>query len=82
MSGFTQSFNIGVALSMSLSAAIGTGHFGTGGLTEDERAELLGRWLLRDVKASRSLLALAGLEFEVLLILQGVRSRAAMHDTT
>ena len=64
MSGFTQSFNIGVALSMSLAAAIGTGHFQTGGLTEDVRAELLGRWLLRDVKASRSLLALAGIEFE------------------
>ena len=64
MSGFTQSFNIGVALAMSLTAAIGTGHFPTGTLTEDEVAERLGRWLLRDIKASRSLLLQAGLEFE------------------
>ena len=64
MSGFTQSFNIGVALAMSLTAAVNTGSFPTGSLSEDERAELMGRWLLRDIKASRSLLAQAGLEFE------------------
>ena len=33
-------------------------------MTEDERAEVLGRWLLRDLKAASSLLLQAGLEFE------------------
>ena len=35
-----------------------------GSMTEDERAEVLGRWLLRDLKAASSLLLQAGLEFE------------------
>ena len=30
----------------------------------DEQAELLGRWLMRDIKAARGLLLQAGLEFE------------------
>jgi len=64
MSGFTQSFNVGVALGMSLGAAVASGHFPPGTLHEDEQAELLGRWLLRDIKAARGLLAQAGLEFE------------------
>ena len=64
MSGFTQSFNVGVALAMSLHAAVGTGLFPTGTLDDDEQAELLGRWLLRDIKAARGLLLQAGLEFE------------------
>lgn len=64
MSGFTQSFNVGVALGMSLMAAVSTGLFAPGTLTEDEQAELLGRWLLRDIKAARGLLAQAGLEFD------------------
>ena len=63
MSGFTQSFNIGVALAMSLGAAVDSGAFPSGTLTEDERAELLGRWLMRDMKAARSLLLQAGLDF-------------------
>ena len=64
MSGFTQSFNVGVALGMSLMAAVSTGRFPTGTLSEDARAELLGRWLLRDIKASRGLLAQAGIGFD------------------
>jgi len=63
MSGFTQSFNVGVALAMSLHAAVRTGLFPVGTLGEDEQAELLGRWLLRDIKAARGLLQQAGLEF-------------------
>ena len=64
MTGFTQSFNIGVAVAMSLAAAIDSGAFPSGSLTEDERAEVLGRWLIRDLKAASSLLSQAGLEFE------------------
>ena len=64
MSGFTQSFNVGVALGMSLMAAVSTGRFPTGTLSEDARAELLGRWLLRDIKASEGLLAQAGIGFD------------------
>lgn len=63
MSGFTQSFNIGVALAMSLGAAVDSGAFPPGTLTEDERAELLGRWLMRDMKAAGSLLLQVGLDF-------------------
>lgn len=63
MSGFTQSFNISVALAMALAAAVATGRFPTDSLAEDERIEILGRWLLRDIKAARSLLYQAGLEF-------------------
>lgn len=61
MSGLTQSFNISVACAMAMYAAIATGRFPEGSLTDDERTELLGRWLLRDVKASRPLLQRAGI---------------------
>ena len=44
-------------------AAIDSGAFPSGSLTEDERAELLGRWLIRDLKAADSLLLQAGVEF-------------------
>ena len=54
MAGLTQSFNISVAVAMSLYAAIASGQFPEGSLTEEDRYELLGRWLLRDVKAARS----------------------------
>ena len=64
MVGLTQSFNISVAVAMTLYAAIATGHFPEGTLTEEERIELLGRWLLRDVKAARQILrSEAKLEF-------------------
>jgi tRNA (guanosine-2'-O-)-methyltransferase len=64
MAGLTQSFNISVAVAMSLYAAIASGQFPEGSLTEEDRYELLGRWLLRDVKAARPLLLKeAGLEF-------------------
>ena len=64
MSGFTQSFNVGVACGMSLGAAVATGRFAEGTLDDDEQAELLGRWLLRDIKAAHGLLAQAGVVFE------------------
>ncbi len=64
MAGLTQSFNISVAVAVSLYAAIASGHFPEGSLSAEDRFELLGRWLLRDVKASRQLLLkAAGLEF-------------------
>ena len=56
MVGLTQSFNISVAVAMTLYAAISSGHFGEGTLSEAERDELLGRWLLRDVKAAKQIL--------------------------
>ena len=64
MAGFTQSFNIGVALAMSLNAAIRSGAFPVGGLPESERIEIMGRWLLRDVKGARTHLHHAGVEFD------------------
>ena len=56
MVGMTQSFNISVAVAMTLYAAIATGHFPEGSISEAERLELLGRWLMRDVKAAKQLL--------------------------
>ena len=56
MSGLTQSFNISVAVAMSLYAVIASGRFPEGSLSEAERLELLGRWLMRDIKAARPLL--------------------------
>ena len=65
MAGLTQSFNISVAVAMSLYALIATGHFPEGTLTEEQQTELLGRWLLRDVKAARQILSQnAGMRFE------------------
>ena len=63
MCGLTQSFNISVAVAMSLYSALASGQFPEGSLDAAVRNELLGRWLLRDVKASRQLLRAAGLEF-------------------
>ncbi len=65
MSGLTQSFNISVAVAMSLFAIVATGRYPEGTLHDDERAEILGRWLLRDVKGAKPLLrAQAGIEFD------------------
>ena len=63
MVGFTQSFNISVAVVMSLYSALASGAFPLGDLSADERDELLGRWLMRDVKAARTVLMDAGIEF-------------------
>lgn len=64
MCGLTQSFNISVAVAMSLYHAVASGAFPEGTLPEAERAQLLGRWLMRDVKAARQvLLQAANLEF-------------------
>ena len=56
MVGMTQSFNISVAVAMTLYAVIATGRFPEGSLPEAERLELLGRWLMRDVKAAKQIL--------------------------
>lgn len=56
MVGLTQSFNISVAVAMSLYAVLASGKFPEGTLSEAERTELLGRWLVRDVKAAKQLL--------------------------
>lgn len=63
MSGHTQSFNISVAVVMSLYSAIASGAFPEGDLTPDQQDEILGSWMMRDVKASRALLMDAGIEF-------------------
>jgi tRNA (guanosine-2'-O-)-methyltransferase len=57
MSGLTQSFNISVAAAMTLYAIVSSGVFPEGRLSMDERMKLLGRWLLRDIKAAKPLLA-------------------------
>lgn len=67
MAGLTQSFNISVAVAMTLYAVIASGHpaAAEGSLTEEERMALLGRWLLRDVKAAKQILrAQAQLDFD------------------
>ena len=56
MVGLTQSFNISVAVAMTLYSVLASGRFPEGTLSEEERTELLGRWLLRDVKAASQLL--------------------------
>ena len=64
MSGLTQSFNISVAVAMSLYAVIASGRFPEGSLSDADRLELMGKWLMRDVKAARPLLLKqAGIEF-------------------
>jgi len=64
MCGLTQSFNISVAVAMSLYHATASGAFPEGSLPHEARVQLLGRWLLRDVKAARQLLLQrANLEF-------------------
>ena len=64
MCGLTQSFNISVAAAVSLFAVLSSGAFPEGSLSEEEQVELLGKWLLRDVKAAKPLLRKAGIEFE------------------
>ena len=41
----------------------GAGTLGVESLDEEEQVELLGKWLLRDVKAAKPLLRKAGIEF-------------------
>ena len=49
---------------MALYAAIASGAFAEGTLTEAERDKLLALWLLRDVKAARPILRQAGIELD------------------
>ena len=59
-----QSFNISLTVAMALYAAVSSGSFPEGSLPEPERAELLARWLMRDVKAARLILKQKmGIEF-------------------
>ena len=62
MAGFTQSFNISVAAAIALQAALSTGAFPEGSLSDARQAEVLGRWLLRDVKAARPILRQNGID--------------------
>lgn len=62
MAGFTQSFNISVAAAIALQAALATGAFPEGTLSGEQQAEVLGRWLLRDVKAARPILRQHGID--------------------
>lgn len=62
MAGFTQSFNISVAAAIALQAALSTGAFPEGTLSDERQAEVLGRWLLRDVKAARPILRQNGID--------------------
>lgn len=48
---------------MSLYSAIASGAFPEGTLSRDEQLAILGRWLLRDIKAARSILMDVGIEF-------------------
>ena len=63
MCGLTQSCNISVAAAVALYAVLSSGSFPQGSLDEEEQVELLGKWLLRDVKAAKPLLRKAGIEF-------------------
>ena len=51
-----------MAVAIALQAALSTGAFPEGTLPEEVRAEVLGRWLLRDVKAARPILRQSGIE--------------------
>lgn len=63
MCGLTQSFNISVAAAVALYAVLSSGAFPEGSLSEEEQVELMGKWLLRDVKAAKPLLRKGGIEF-------------------
>lgn len=41
---------------MAIYAVIASGNFPEGSLNEDERVELLARWLLRDVRGAKQIL--------------------------
>ncbi len=48
---------------MALWSAIASGAFPEGTLSEEERVELMARWLLRDVKAAKPILREKSIEF-------------------
>ena len=50
--GLTTSFNLSVAVAMSLHAVISSGAYQEGTLPDEERVQLLGKWLHRDVRQS------------------------------
>ena len=47
MCGITQSFNLSVAIAISLYNVVASGAAPEGALSEDERVELMARWLVR-----------------------------------
>ena len=52
----SQSLNISLTCAMAIYAAIATGRFPEGSLSEAERVELLARWMMRDVRAAKPIL--------------------------
>ena len=63
--GLTTSFGLSVTVAMSLYAVLSSGVAPEGTLSEAERTELLGRWLLRDVRAAKQILKReANVDFE------------------
>ena len=53
LSGRPQSLNISLTCAMAIYAAIATGRFPEGSLSEAQRIELLARWMMRDVRTTR-----------------------------
>jgi len=60
--GVSRSLNLSLVAALCLHVTLASGAFPAGSLPEERRLELLGRWLLRDVRASKHLLKRAGLE--------------------
>lgn len=54
--GLTKSFSLSTTMAMSVYAVLASQVVPEGTLSEAERAELLGRWLLRDVRAAKQIL--------------------------
>ena len=54
--GFTREFSLSVQMATGIYEAISAGVAPEGTLDESERTELLGRWLLRDVRAAKQIL--------------------------
>ena len=51
-----------MAAAISLQAALSTGAFPEGTLSDEQQAEVLGRWLMRDIKAARPILRQHGID--------------------
>ena len=51
-----------MAAAIALQTALSTGAFPEGTLSDEQQAEVLGRWLLRDVKAAQPILRQNGID--------------------
>ncbi|KAL3917481.1 MAG: hypothetical protein SGPRY_006387 [Prymnesium sp.] len=49
-------FNLSLSCAIAIHAVLMSGHFGEGTLTEEERDELLARWIMRDLRAAKHIL--------------------------